>query len=408
MTTKFPKNKLFILFFFISIISCQTLMAQSTFRPGYYITWDNDTVYGLIDYRGEVRNSRICEFKENQEQEVKKLDATEIQSYRFIDDKFYVSKELNLPNNTNKTVFVEFLVSGIVNLYFYRDVNNYMYLIEQDGRIYELSKKGNNNNEKSSFRHIGILKAIFSDCNEIEEEINKVSLNHKSLIDITNKYHDCVCSDTLCVFYKKNAPKTRIRVAPVVMGGVGELHFDKGIFSNYQFDKTYFPSAGMLFSLSFPYWNEKLSFEVEADFSKLNNHGSYTDVASYQTDYYDIYLDFWAFQPSIGLKYTFSQNKIKPTLTLAPCMNYVFSSSQKVVKRTVKDISDTTYESEETPLASNFFGISVQAGCEYKLNNNKAMFTNLRVYRTVFKEAGVSTLFNSVSIGVGMYISNDN
>lgn len=37
--------------------------AQTDFRPGYYTTWENDTVYGLIDYRSEIRNSKICEYR---------------------------------------------------------------------------------------------------------------------------------------------------------------------------------------------------------------------------------------------------------------------------------------------------------------------------------------------------------
>jgi len=88
-------------------------------------------------------------------------------------------------------------------------------------------------------------------------------------------------------------------------------------------------------------------------------------------------------------------------------MNYIFSTSEEVFKRTVGDISETTYKSQETPLASNIFGIVVQAGCDYKVFNNKTLFTNVRVYRTVFKEAGVSTLLNTVSLGVGMYLTGN-
>ena len=41
-------------------MSVTPIIAQSDFRPGYYITNDLDTVFGLIDYRGEIRDSRIC------------------------------------------------------------------------------------------------------------------------------------------------------------------------------------------------------------------------------------------------------------------------------------------------------------------------------------------------------------
>ncbi len=45
----------FSLLIFILFTAILKGMAQTDFREGYYITLENDTVFGLVDYRGEVK-----------------------------------------------------------------------------------------------------------------------------------------------------------------------------------------------------------------------------------------------------------------------------------------------------------------------------------------------------------------
>ena len=40
--------------------------AQRDYREGYIITNQQDTIYGWIDYRGDIRNAKICSFKETE------------------------------------------------------------------------------------------------------------------------------------------------------------------------------------------------------------------------------------------------------------------------------------------------------------------------------------------------------
>ena len=52
---------------FIFLIITQISFAQKDFREGYIVTKENDTIQGLIDYRGDIRNSEKCVFKQNAE-----------------------------------------------------------------------------------------------------------------------------------------------------------------------------------------------------------------------------------------------------------------------------------------------------------------------------------------------------
>ena len=404
-----PKlNPFFLLFLILNLVPVIKSHAQTDFRPGYYITWDNDTVYGLIDFRGEIRNSKLCEFRKNESSETRRLEPSDIQAYRFADDKYYISKEINMKDG-NKTVFVEFLINGIVDLYFYRDLNHYMYFIEgEDGRLHELANVPQNEEStinRNPNRHIGVLKAILADCEEIQADIERVDLNHKSLIGITKEYHDIMCENESCLIYEKQPEKIQIRIAPTIGGGLAKLHFDKGFFSHYTFERNSFPLAGILFNISFPGWNRKLSLDLEADFFKTNNEGSYISGNGFVTDYYNASINITSFQPSLALKYTFLNGKIKPTLAAGLYSNFFILKDEKIIKKSVHTDAEYIAELDETPLSSGVYGVLLQIGCDYNTKNNHTFFTHLRVYQTAFKEAGVSTFLNTVNFGLGMYIN---
>ena len=54
------------------LILTGVLNAQSDFRPGYIISTTGDTIFGEIDYRGDLSMSNVCRFK-NGENETKKF-----------------------------------------------------------------------------------------------------------------------------------------------------------------------------------------------------------------------------------------------------------------------------------------------------------------------------------------------
>ena len=116
------------------------LTAQEDFRPGYIINNKYDTIKGLIDYNSNKYYQ--INFKLTNSNNIIKYKPFEISSYRFNDDKFYVSmivsiqktyikKEqitynINEPlapryiekawydinGNKNDTVFLEYLIDG--------------------------------------------------------------------------------------------------------------------------------------------------------------------------------------------------------------------------------------------------------------------------------------------------------
>jgi len=102
------------------------LKAQSNFKPGFIVNNTGDTIYGSIDYRGNMFMGEYCIFKDSNN--VKhKYTSQDILAYRFIDNRYFVSREIN-----NKKVFLEYLVKGKIS---------FLYLKDLSGEIIILKKK---------------------------------------------------------------------------------------------------------------------------------------------------------------------------------------------------------------------------------------------------------------------------
>ncbi|WP_025007342.1 hypothetical protein, partial [Marinilabilia salmonicolor] len=192
--------------------------AQSDFRPGFIITNSLDTLHGFVDYRGEIRNMKVCNFKEHKAAPAREFNPGDIYGYRYNSGKFYITKQIKTEAFSD-TVFVEFLLKGISNLFFYRSLNYTAYFIESEkGELLELKaedieiEKDGAIYYRESKKYIGLLNYAFSDIPEIRQNIADAELNHKSMIQITRKYHDYKCSDDACIVYEKKIPVLKVEL----------------------------------------------------------------------------------------------------------------------------------------------------------------------------------------------------
>ena len=120
---KLKKLVLLGLIFITGIIN-----AQTDFRPGFIIKAEGDTIFGEIDYRGDLLMGEVCRFRLSERSYTVEFSPNDIIAYRFTDSKFYISKEVN-----GRKVFLEFLINGQVNIYYLRDVKSDYYFLEREG-----------------------------------------------------------------------------------------------------------------------------------------------------------------------------------------------------------------------------------------------------------------------------------
>lgn len=157
------------------LISTGFLKAQTDFRPGYIIKTFGDTIFGQIDYRGDLLMSSLCKFKAV-DNTIKEYSPNDIEAFRFIERKYYVTREID-----NKKVFMEYLIKGKVNIYYMRDdKGDHYYIDKEDARLteipYEEGIKYIDNKEVfyESTKHIGFLTYYMQDAPELQSRIHSV------------------------------------------------------------------------------------------------------------------------------------------------------------------------------------------------------------------------------------------
>lgn len=204
--------KPFVLALFLLFTVNLLFAREGSFHEGYIITNGNDTVYGEIENNSYNENSRVCRFLNSSGKDVHEYYPGEISGYRFIHNgKFYVSKILK-----GRPVFMEYLVNGKLDIYFYQDEEkeNRFYAGNDSISLYELKYSEGIKEDKGRMLYFentqfkGALNYLTMDCPALHKEIDEMSMpNHKDLIKVAKKYHDMTCLDGACEIYEKKMPR---------------------------------------------------------------------------------------------------------------------------------------------------------------------------------------------------------
>lgn len=256
--------------FSISLLILSGLtFAQQDFRAGYIIQLNGDTLYGEVDYRGDLLMGKKCTFKALIDEKIMEYNPGDIAAFRFIDSKFFVSK-----NVKGADYFLEFLIKGKINIYYLRDEVGEYYFLEKEGmEIVEIPYKEGiryvhdpgkltsspydypSPHYYSTTKHIGFLKVYMQDADNFESQIERVKKpDHNSLIKIAEEYHKKVCIDEECIIFEKKLPMLRINP---------ELVFGLVDYANIRdLTEAYYFTGGLILNFWIPRSNEKLFFRT--------------------------------------------------------------------------------------------------------------------------------------------------
>ncbi len=284
-----------IIFLGFSLLS----YAQKDLRKGYIITNSGDTLSGMINFQGDIKNSKECVFYPEKDKK-EEFHPFDIYGYRFEGGKYYVSK---FTEEDEKQIFAEYLVRGQKDLFYYRDnIGNHYLLSKNDSVLIEIPYEekvvtiDGKTYLQESKEHIGFLKSYFSDCPSVYREIEIMKKPDKNnMISITKKYHDEICGENSCIVYKKNKIPVKFAVEP----RLEMTHFkgETGFFNQY----------GGLIYLWLPESNENLYFKTGFLYSKYEN-----DISLYKVPLrFEYVFPYKVFRPKfdLGLNTYFSQNQ---------------------------------------------------------------------------------------------------
>ncbi|MCJ7447224.1 MAG: PorT family protein [Bacteroidales bacterium] len=294
--------------------------SQSDLRNGYVILNNNDTIFGLINNGSKKENSLKCVFARDPKSEKITYYPGDIRVYRFTDSKYYISRAIN-PSDTEK-VFLEFMFDGIIDLYYYYDMGDHYLAEKNNSGLKELknetiTKRINDKQYvQESKEYIGILKVLYKESPAIANKVESLSLDHNSLIQITEDYHNAVCPDEGCITYSKRKINAELSFGPLT--GITFSHLSVEEY-NIIFDRFHFPpsSTGIAFggflNIRDPFISQKISVQLEAAITRTKYS---TDIS---------YLNLTTLKIPILLKYTFPFKKLQPSLMAGLGYNYILN-----------------------------------------------------------------------------------
>ena len=226
---------LFLILSFFTFLS-NTVFAITNYERGYIITLKGDTIYGFLLNQKSQNAEKQCVFKETLNSESKTYKPGEIASYRFIDGKFYISKQITIsPNPKQKVVFLEFLIKGISSIYYFIDKSGEYYYIEKEPYgLIELSEPIRiSGNFILPPLYKGKLKVIMADCPDIVSEINDSKLNYSSLVELAKDYHNMVCKNESCIIYERKSVPIKLIWGISFGPSLSQYKFGDKFKSNY-------------------------------------------------------------------------------------------------------------------------------------------------------------------------------
>jgi hypothetical protein len=288
------------------------LLAQTDIKPGYIILHSGDTVFGNIFTGDEINNALRCDFQDTKTNQRVVYYPQDIEAYRFIDGQYYVAKTVTFEGE-KKDLFLEFLMKGAVNIYYYGSDKKPVYFIEKEGRepfLLEKKKKIIKTEkpyryfnktlpgteiefEQDDNRYKGGLIYYLQEYPEISKLVYHRDLNQKNLLEIGKKYHDYVCTDKECIDYTK----TNKRGFFLAVGPVIGVHLED--YSIYDFKNKYdwglhvFPSFtyGLALEYSSSYFKNHFFIDGKAQFGSANYQYNFGDI-SLKFSQYDFRFNF--------------------------------------------------------------------------------------------------------------------
>jgi hypothetical protein len=380
--------------------------SQNDFRPGYFIS-KSDTVYGLINFGSNSLNSLKCEFKKDANSSVELYYPFDIDSYVVNENRYYVSKTIIL-HGEEKKVFLEYLVDGIVDLYYYNeDVVEY-YFIEKNGVLMQLDNDAViivDENEKKYLKYSnqfkGVLARIFNDAPGLFIQLSNSKFELNSLVNLTKEYHNMVCNDYACIDYTKL--KRRDIFCEV---NAGTIFSYMGLTSSKNHASDFKPEFGLNIRIKDNRYNSRFSFFAGLNYSSNSFNGEFKNkLYNGREKFYNIELNYSVLRLPLTLEYSLLSGKIQPTLSITYNNTFLLNPDYAIEIRNY--ITEDSYSGfyTESPLRKYQYGLMLGAGIRYVINRNSYLNCVLnyeyRIPSTSFNYILDYLNFNSLIFSVG-------
>jgi len=392
---------------------CIINYGQKGYKAGYIINNELDTLRGFIRLKSNSENSGSCDFIAGKNQPAKIYSPNDIRAYRIENSKYYVSKNIMI-DSSRQRVFIEYLVDGIVNLFYYKGIGTEYYFIEKDTLMIPLTnkesiitvkEKGVTEEYDKSYSHNSnqykrILQYLFQESPEVLKEIPSTAFDYRPLIKITKDYHNSVCKDHNCIDFTKSTNKS-LYLEPYF----GIINSWMGLKTSKNSVHDIKPYLGMQLRLKpfkgFSMWN----MLVGINYSTNNFEGEFENTLNQYRSPYWIHTKYSIFRIPITVEYTLQTEKLQPFFSLS-YNNILLSNAQNEILKGRED----SQTAEFTYFRKYQFGASLGLGLKYNLSKNTYIYLKSEFeYRIPGANFGyvldqTNVFSNMINIGYGFKI----
>ena len=356
-----------------------TLFSQSNFKEGYIISSEKDTVRGLIDFRSNQSNSVICRFKQSENVPEKIFHPGEIAGFMYLNEgKYYVTRTVEI-DKVIRIVFLEFLVQGLLNLYYFPEGLGYYFFETKDGNMISTTVKADEKLETSfkiDTRFRGILYYVFKDDIKLSKQTSTAAFSRKTMIDFTKTYHDHMCtSGDRCIIFENDYTKKYTKINMTAYSGFewNSIHLDYRSFTEMN---SFSPVIGGELNVCFPRILKSLNVKIDVDLAKIDGECHFLSGYNVQSQYKfsGLKSDF-----SGGFQYVYDKGNFRPSFYFGISYCYLYNLKSTLKNEYVNYLNDfVTTINENVMLPRDLsFGIKTGIGVDYKINNDHFIVLNL-------------------------------
>lgn len=246
---------------------------KNKLQNGFIINNQNDTIHGKLKFISKQKASQTCYFIESGSKIMKQYYPSDIKAYRYTEGKFYVSKRD--PENKNKEIsFYEYLIDGTTDAFYKRTHSGDNYYVEnKDGSLIKLTEEvrmvnKNMINYSKPVLYKGKLKYALAESKKVQKDIEKVKLNHKSIIKLLTDYHNDVCDSANCIIFEKEKKQTKYKLNIYSGAALAKYNFGSKLCSDY----TFSPTLGFGLTIrNFMYDTENLYIQIHLQLQRYSN-----------------------------------------------------------------------------------------------------------------------------------------
>ncbi|PHN05784.1 porin family protein [Flavilitoribacter nigricans] len=373
------KRYFFFLMCLLFIINRGVTQEPGPFVPGYYITSNQDTIFGFINNRYQPIQANTFFYKPTLDTKDNRKLVPEAITRIYYEPNFHYRSMTVTKSGKEKIVFMRQLVSGYAELYQELGPGQPIYVLTlESGEEVQLERQDSiiEDHVKLDREYLGKMKYLFRDCPSIVQNYRRINYTQEMLARLVHNYNRCAHADENSELYI-NRQKLRVSIGvqagishTMAEGSSGTLAFEgdgsgwnAGLLAEFYFLRQVALRTGLTY------------FTYAAETMKEFSFG--TDYFKHEVSSLEI---------PVNIKFQFNQRKFTPYLYGGMNIPLTFGVREKFRRFAFGTLSIDRDRDlfKETIL----FTINGGVGINYRVFDRSLLFINLDYD---YKDVGLNT-----------------